>query len=121
MRYTRLALVVLLMSPVAMAVPSITSLSPNSGALGTSVTIAGSGFGSTPGTVTFNGTTGTPTSWNDVSIQVPVPAGATTGSVIVTAGGNASNAVNFTVTGAPAISSLDPTSGAAGSSVLIAG
>src|SRR5256886_16390165 len=41
-----------------LAVPSISSLSPSSGAVGASVTIAGGNFGSTQGTsaVTFNGT-----------------------------------------------------------------
>ncbi len=74
--------------------PSITSLSPVSGAVGTAVTITGSNFGSTKGTstVTFNGTAATPTSWSATSIVVPVPAGATTGNVVVTVGGVASNA-----------------------------
>ena len=73
--------------------PSITSLSPTSGAVGTSVTIAGTNFGATQGTstVTFNGTAGTPTSWSATSIVVPVPSGATTGNVVVTVGGVASN------------------------------
>jgi hypothetical protein len=81
--------------------PTITSLSPNSGALGTSVTITGTNFGSTQGTstVTFNGTTATPTSWTTTSIVAPVPSGATTGNVVVNVGGTASNGVNFTVQG----------------------
>ena len=60
--------------------PSITSLSPTSGAVGTSVTITGTNFGSTQGTstVTFSGTTATPTSWSATSIVTPVPAGAVT-------------------------------------------
>jgi hypothetical protein len=81
--------------------PSITSLTPNSGAVGTSVTIAGANFGATQGTtstVTFNGTAATPTSWSTSSIAVPVPAGATTGNVVVTVGGAASNGMTFTVT-----------------------
>jgi hypothetical protein len=82
--------------------PSITSLSPTSGTVGTSVTITGTNFGATPGTstVTFNGTTATPTSsnWSASSIVVPVPAGATNGNVVVTVGGVASNGVAFTVT-----------------------
>src|SRR5713101_5801564 len=81
--------------------PTINSLSPTSGAVGTSVTITGTNFGSTQGssTATFNGTTATPTSWSATSIVAPVPAGATTGNVVVTVGGVASNGVNFTVTG----------------------
>src|SRR5438874_8880217 len=78
---------------------TVTGLSPNSGAVGTSITISGNSFGSTQGTsaVTFNGTNGMPTNWSDTSIVVPVPSGATTGNVVVTVGGVASNGVNFTV------------------------
>jgi hypothetical protein len=85
--------------------PSITSLNPTSGQVGTSVTITGTNFGSPQGTstVTFNGTSaGTATSWNATTIVIPVPTGATTGNVIVTVGGVASNGVSFTVTGPPA-------------------
>src|SRR5207245_1836719 len=60
--------------------------------------------------------------WSATSIIAPVPAGATTGSVVVTVGGVASNAVSFTVTvPAPSITSLNPTSGLVGASVTIAG
>jgi len=80
--------------------PSITSLNPASGSVGTSVTITGTNFGSTQGTSTvkFNGTAATPTSWTASSITAPVPTGAATGNVVVTVGGVASNGVNFTVT-----------------------
>src|SRR4030095_11020932 len=78
---------------------SITSLAPASGPVGTSVTIAGANFGATQGTSTvrFNGTTATPTSWSATSIVVPVPAGTTSGPVVVTVGGLPSNGVSFTV------------------------
>jgi hypothetical protein len=82
--------------------PTITSLNPASGQVGTPVTITGTNFGATQGTstVTFNGTAGTPTSWSATSLVVPMPTGATTGPVIVTVGGVASNGVTFTVTAA---------------------
>jgi len=103
--------------------PNITSLSPTSGVVGTSVTIAGASFGATQGssTVTFNGTTGTPTAWTATSITVPVPAGAITGNVVVTVGGQASNGLNFTVVIPPSITGLSPTSGPVGTSVTITG
>jgi hypothetical protein len=84
---------------VTASAPTITSLSQTSGPVGMSVTISGTNFGSTQSTSTdtFNGTAGAPTSWSAVSILVPVPVGATTGSVVVTVGGLASNAVAFTV------------------------
>jgi len=102
--------------------PTITSLNPNSGFIGTLVTVTGTGFGSSQGssTVTFNGTSANPMSWNDTSIVVPVPAGATTGNVVVTVGGATASA-SFTVTAGPSITSLSPTSGATGSLVGING
>ena len=83
--------------------PSITSLSPTSGPVGMAVTITGINFGATQGTSTikFNGTTATPTSWSATGIVVPVPAGATSGNVVVTVGGLASNGVSLTVTVPP--------------------
>src|SRR4029077_3819931 len=104
--------------------PAITSLNPTSGPWGASVTIAGASFGATQGSgaVTFNGIAGTPTSWSDTSIAVPVPNGATTGNVVVTVGTVASNGVPFTVTSpGPSIFSLNPTSGPVGTSITITG
>ena len=85
---------------ITVVTPSITSLSTTSGPVGTPVTITGTNFGSTQGssTVTFNGTAATVTSWSASSLVTSVPTGATTGNVVVTVGGVASNGVNFTVT-----------------------
>src|SRR6266851_3909086 len=79
--------------------PYISGLGVSSGPVGTSVTITGTNFGATQGssTVKFNGTAATPTSWGATSIAAQVPAGATTGNVVVTVGGVASNGVPFTV------------------------
>jgi hypothetical protein len=103
--------------------PSITSLSPTSGAVGASVTVTGTNFGSTQGSgsVTFNGTTGSPTGWGTTSITVPVPSGATTGNVVVFASGVNSNGKTFTVLPTPSITSLSPTSGPPGTPVTIGG
>ena len=100
------------------------SLSPNSGAVGAAVTITGTNFGTTQGssTVTFNGTAAAATSWSSTSVAVTVPAGATTGNVVVTVGGRASNGVSFTVTASvPTISAVSPNSGAVGAAVTITG
>jgi regulation of enolase protein 1 (concanavalin A-like superfamily) len=78
--------------------PTISSLSPSSGPAGTSVTITGTNFGSTQGTLTFNGVSTTATSWNNTTIVAPVPAGATTGPVAVMVAGVRSNSFNFIVT-----------------------
>jgi hypothetical protein len=79
--------------------PNISSLSPTHGPAGTPVTISGTHFGTSQGssTVTFNGVAATVSSWSDTSIVASVPATATTGNVVVTVGGVASNGVLFTV------------------------
>jgi hypothetical protein len=104
--------------------PSVTSLTPTSGAAGTAVTIIGANFGAMQSTsiVTFNGTVAAPTSWSATSIGTPVPAGATTGPVVVTVNGVASNGVAFTLTTATAayaliahrVDSLGPNGGTGG-------
>ncbi|HYJ84990.1 MAG TPA: IPT/TIG domain-containing protein [Pyrinomonadaceae bacterium] len=101
--------------------PKINSLSPASGPVGTSITISGTTFGAIQGssTVSFNGATATPSSWNDTSIVIQVPPGTLTGPVVVTVGGQASGGVTFTVT--PKINSLSPTAGGSGTSVTISG
>jgi len=99
--------------------PGITSLSPSWGTAGTHVTITGTNFGTT-GTVTFNGTTATTTSWSDTEITATVPDGAMpgNGSFVVTALGVASDGANFTVFSGPTIISANTatfTMGAGGS------
>ena len=90
---------------VATSAPRITSLTPTSGSVGTSVTIAGVNFGATKGTSTvkFNGITATPTTWSATRLVVQVPPGASTGNVVVTVGGRTSNATVFTVVTLPAL------------------
>ena len=97
-----------------LATPSITSLSAELG--------GGGNFGNDHGNELrgdagnehgqFNGMAATPTSWSATSIVAPVPAGATTGNVVVTVSGVASNGVAFTVTGDAEHHELSPTSAA---------
>ena len=104
--------------------PAISRLSPISGLEGATVEITGTSFGALQGTstVTFNGTpVVTYTSWSDTSITVTVPAGATTGPVVVTVGGQASDGVTFTVGTDPVISSVSPASGPVGTTVRVTG
>src|SRR5918994_6277602 len=109
------------------AAPTISSFSPASGPVGSSVTIHGQNFsGNDPNvtSVTFNGTTATFTIDNPQKITATVPAGATTGPIAVTSpDGTATSSTNFTVTttGAPTITSFSPTSGPVGTSVQING
>jgi YD repeat-containing protein len=103
--------------------PSITVLSRASGVVGAAVTITGVNFGASQGsgTLTFNGTTATITSWSATSIVTSVPSGATTGNVVVYASGVNSNGPSFTVLAAANISSLSRTSGYVGIPVTVTG
>ena len=102
--------------------PIISKLEPDSGLVGTKVKITGSNFGTSSGTVTFNGTTASTTSWDSDEIQTKVPEGATSGLVVVTVDGEPSAGVTFTVTiPAPVISRLDPNSGLVDANVTIEG
>jgi IPT/TIG domain-containing protein/List-Bact-rpt repeat protein len=101
--------------------PTITSFTPTSGPVGTSVTISGTNFtGATA--VTFNTVNASFIVTSDTAIQATMPAGATTGPLSVTTpGGTAPSATNFTVVSAPTITSFAPTSGPVGTSVTISG
>src|SRR5438270_5816940 len=109
--------------PLGSPAPTITSLTPSTGAVASSVVIAGTNFRTPQGssTVSFNGIASTPTAWSATSITAPAPTGATTGPVVVTVGGQPSNGSTFTVTPAPSIASLAPNSGAIGSVITING
>ena len=109
---------------VPVPAPEIAALNPATGAVGTSIEITGANFGESQGLsrVEFNGTEASPTSWSGTRIEVPVPEGARTGAVVVTVEGQASNGVVFTVpVPAPEIASLNPATGAVGTSIEITG
>lgn len=106
--------------------PTVTSFTPTAGAAGSSVTISGSnliGNDGNPGTVQFGGsapvsaTAATPT-----QLVVTVPAGTGAVSVrVTTCGGQAQAPQLFTYCQTPAITSLTPSSGSGGSTVLVNG
>ena len=104
-------------------VPEITGLSSAYGAPYSVVILNGTNFGATQGssTVTFNGIDTPHYYWADTKIYVTVPPNATSGNVVVTVNGNASNPFGFTVLPQPAISGISPTSGPAGTVVTING
>lgn len=109
------------------AAVSIIEFTPNSGPVGTTVTIYGTGFSTTAGqnAVTFNGTAATITSATATQIVTSVPTGATTGPIaITTPTGSATSSISFTVTtsiGAPTITGFTPTVGTPGTAVTITG
>ncbi len=81
-------------------IPTITNFTPASGSIGTTVTITGTNFSTTPAnnTVTFNGTTAVVTASTATSITTTAPTGASTGKISVTVAGNtAISAADFIV------------------------
>ena len=109
-------------SLTASLMPYVSSISPVSGTATTSVTITGTSFGTTQGSVTFNGVAAASiTSWNNTTIVAKVPTTVTTGPVVVTVGSVASNSnVSFTAFN-PVISSLTPPSSEVNGIITIAG
>jgi hypothetical protein len=79
--------------------PSITSFTPTSGKVGTSLVITGTGLTQTT-RVTFGGVTATKFTVNsDTQVTVTVPTGAVTGKIAVsTTGGTTASSATFTVT-----------------------
>src|SRR5665647_618043 len=106
------------------AATTVTSFTPISGAVGTAVTLAGTGFtGATA--VAFHGISATfSVASSGTQITATVPAGDTTGTIAVTTlGGTGTSATSFTVTAPakPKITKLSPTSGKRGVTVTITG
>jgi hypothetical protein len=96
-------------SSFTVLIPSVTHLSPATGATGTFVTITGTNFDEDPANnvVKFNGTVVTVTDATTTSLVTSVPAGATTGTITVTVFGNsATSPSSFTVV-QPCVGSAD--------------
>ena len=84
--------------------PVISSVTSNTGAVGSQIVISGSGFGATQGNgaVLVNDGSMTVDSWSPTSIIMTIASGATSGPlVVVTSSLNDSNAVDFEVTSQP--------------------
>lgn len=91
--------------PPTISSPTITSIQPDSAAIGDTVTIKGANFGPTQGTssVLFapGVTAAVVVTWSDALIRAKVPVGATSGNVSVMANGITSNGVQFKTSTAP--------------------
>ena len=83
--------------------PTVTGVSPNSGAVGSSVAITGTNFGSAQGnsTISLNGTIALVAYWSNTSIVAVIPANATSGLFAVTVNGQTANSSSFSVTSLP--------------------
>jgi hypothetical protein len=107
---------------LASLAPTITSFTPTSGPVGTSVTITGTNL--CGATVVFNATSAVNVTVNSAtSVTAVVPVGATTGPIRVTTPtfSQVSSTANYVVAAAPTITSFTPTSGNVGTSVVITG
>ena len=100
--------------------PQITSFTPPSGIVGSSVTITGVSLTQTTN-VTIGGKAASFTVNSDTQVTATVPPGAKTGQkiIITTLGGVATSAGAFTVV--PFITGFSPTSGPVGTAVTITG
>ena len=80
--------------------PTISTIVPDSGSVGDTVTINGTNFGSTQGSsnVNFGAVTASQIiSWSTTQIKVQVPTNSVTGNVSVAVGSSASNSKSFKV------------------------
>ena len=88
--------------------PTITSFTPTSGTVGTTVTLTGTNYINIQ-SVKFNGVTAIFTINNATTITAVVPSEATTGKISVSdSAGTAQSATNFTVLPSPTVVSLLP-------------
>ena len=103
-------------TPVDDRQSTIASLTPGSGSIGQSVTIAGVNFGAVQAssTVTFGDAIAAVTSWTATTIVAVVPAGASSGPVVVTRQGVPSNGVAFAITGPRISAAVSPPPNALG-------
>ena len=100
-------------------IPSLSSLSPSTGGVGSLITISGGDFGLS-GSVLFGNSVATISSWSSsaITVQVPsLPAGAV--AVTLSAVGMTTNPLQFTVS--PTVTTLSPAAGAFGTPVTISG
>ncbi len=107
-------------SAVASNTLAIFNFNPQQGPIGTTVTIQGQGFSSTPAanTVRFNGIPATVLSASATTLVAAVPVGATTGPISVTVGGTTVTSLGtFTVLQVPAILSISPKAALANTTV----
>jgi large repetitive protein len=118
---------ILAITPLSASTSAVTGFSAASGGAGSTVTIYGSGFSTTPANdhVYFNGVQATVISATANALIVSVPTGATSGTVeVIDPNGTATSSANFSVStspGAPTITGFSPAMAPAGTSVTISG
>lgn len=109
--------------PITIATPNISDMTPSTLTIGGQVTITGSGFGTTPGTVAIGSQATQPTinSWSDTQIVGTVAPGTKApGSLWVNQNGVSSNSIPITITPA-VLTSVSPVNGVVGTQVTVVG
>jgi IPT/TIG domain len=106
--------------------PTVTSFTPTTGPVGTSVSITGANFTGVTGVSFGNVAASTFAFVSDSNVTATVPTGAVTAPIKVTTGnGTGTSSTNFTVTtgggNPPTVTSFTPASGPVGTSVSITG
>jgi len=105
---------------VVVAAPSITSFTPTSALVGTTVTITGTGFtGAT--SVKFGGTAASSFNVVNASTIQAIVANGSTGDVSVTTAAGTATKAGFVFVAAPTITNFTPTTAASGATVTITG
>lgn len=97
--YSDSLMVEVTITPAVVAEPTLASITPSSGPVGTAVVLGGSNLAGATA-VTFNGTAASIGSATNTQVQTTVPAGASSGNVVVTTPGGTAQ-IAFTVS-APA-------------------
>ncbi len=98
--------------------PTITSLNPSRGAEGAAVTLTGTGFSGATA-VSFGAASATFNVVSDTSITTTVPTNAASAKITVTTSAGSANSAVFKIT--PTLASFAPTSGGAGTAIVISG
>lgn len=102
--------------------PKITGISANSGSSPESISITGTAFGWTQGSVTLGGKAATITSWSSTLVTIAIPSAAPAGAqnmMVITA--NSLNSNLFSLLVLPKITSLSPAVGGIGATLTILG
>lgn len=100
--------------------PTITSVSPGNGPVGTNVVLSGY-LMATTSAVYFNGVGAVFSVQSDNQITATVPSGAVTGPITVATAYGSTNTASFTVNYPPSISNVTPSPAPPGTSVTITG
>ena len=108
---------------------AIFAFTPNHGGVGTTVTVFGQGFSTTPGNnvLKFNGTAATVSSSTATQLVATVPTGATTGPISVQVGTSTATSLdNFLVTTdsggqSPVVTSFTPALAVPGTTITVTG